>query len=36
MFELFAVVSTIGFIVVFVALLQADRASRRNDDASGK
>jgi hypothetical protein len=32
-FETFAFVSTIGFLVIFFALIQADRASRRSDDA---
>ena len=31
MFETFAFLSTIGMIVVFVVLYQADRASRRQD-----
>jgi hypothetical protein len=30
-FETLAFLSTIGMIVVFVALYQADRASRRDD-----
>jgi hypothetical protein len=34
-FETFAFVSTIGFIVVFVALFQADRASRNTHDSAG-
>lgn len=32
MFETIAFLSTIAFIVVFVALLQMDRASRRGDE----
>ena len=31
MFETFAFLSTVGMIVVFVALFQADRASRSED-----
>jgi hypothetical protein len=30
-FETFAFLSTVGMIVVFFALFQADRASRRED-----
>ena len=31
MFETFAFISTVGFAVIFFALLQADRASRKSD-----
>ena len=34
MFETIAFLSTIGFIIVFVALFQMDRAARRGDDQS--
>jgi hypothetical protein len=33
MFETFAVLSTIGCIVVFVVLFQIDRAGRKEEDA---
>jgi hypothetical protein len=33
-FETIAFLSTIGFIVIFVALYQADRASRQADESS--
>jgi hypothetical protein len=32
-FETIAFLSTIGFVVVFVALFQMDRATRRNDQS---
>ena len=31
-FETIAFLSTVGFAIVFVALIQADRASRRSED----
>jgi hypothetical protein len=34
-FETFAIVSTIGFIIVFVALYQANRAASRSEENSG-
>ena len=34
-FETFAAVSTIGFIIVFVALFQANRAASRSEDNAG-
>jgi hypothetical protein len=35
-FETFAFLSTVGFAIVFIALVQADRASRRADDKAQK
>ena len=32
MFETIAFLSTVGFFVVFVALIIADRASRKNEE----
>lgn len=34
MFETIAFLSTVAFVVIFVALFQMDRASRRGDDGS--
>jgi hypothetical protein len=35
-FETFAFLSTVGFAIIFVVLLKADRASRRADDNAQK
>ncbi len=36
MFETFAVLSTIGAIVIFVALFRADRAARQEDESASR
>lgn len=34
MFETIAFLSTVGFVVIFIALFQLDRAGRKDEDGS--